>query len=191
MPRRVYTYPPGLGWDGLNLLVSIGAAVMSAGLAAYLFNVVISLRAPATAPADPWNGESLEWATASPPPPYNFLPAPAVSGRSPMWESPETRPIVGGLRADRREVLITSVMDAEPDHRKTFPEPSVWPFVTALAVAITYLGSIFTPWAVVYGALPIGAALVGWLYPRGRGKAPEDLERQIDRGDVVPLEQVQ
>jgi cytochrome c oxidase subunit 1 len=191
MPRRVYTYPPGLGWDGLNLLVSIGAAVMSAGLAAYLFNVVISLRAPATAPADPWNGESLEWATASPPPPYNFLPAPAVSGRSPMWESPETRPIVGGLRADRREVLITSVMDAEPDHRKTFPEPSVWPFVTALAVAITYLGSIFTPWAVVYGALPIGAVLVGWLYPRGRGKAPEDLERQIDRGDVVPLEQVQ
>jgi cytochrome c oxidase subunit 1 len=190
MPRRVYTYGIETGWGGLNLLVTAGAAIMTVSLLLYLYNVVVSLRAGAVAPANPWHASTLEWATASPPPPYNFLPLPTVSGREPLWENPETQPVVVGLRSDRRDVLVTRVMDAEPDHRKQFPEPTVWPFLTAVATGIMFVGSIFTPWAVVYGSLPIAIGLAGWAWPR-RGRTPAELERHIAEGRVPPLEMVQ
>jgi cytochrome c oxidase subunit 1 len=190
MPRRVYTYQAELGWGGLNLLVTIGAAIMACGLLLYLYNVAASLRRGAPAADNPWHADSLEWACSSPPPAYNFNPGPTVSGRSPLWESPATQPVVVGLHANRREVLVTRVMDAEPDHRKEFPAPSIWPFLTALATSVMYLGSIFTPWAVVYGSVPIAIGVVGWAWPRGRGKAPAELARDIEAGRIPPLEQV-
>jgi cytochrome c oxidase subunit I+III len=72
---------------------------------------------------------------------------------------------VTGLRGDIREVLVTSLLDAQPDHRTRLPGPSIWPLVTALAVAGLFIGSIFTPWAVPVGAVPVAAALIGWLWP--------------------------
>jgi cytochrome c oxidase subunit I+III len=73
---------------------------------------------------------------------------------------------VTGLRDDIREVLITSVNDAQPDHKALFPEPSIWPFVTAIATTGLFIGSIFTPWAVPIGAIPLAAALIGWFWPK-------------------------
>lgn len=72
-----------------------------------------------------------------------------------------------GLSVENRELVVTTVTHALPDLRESSPEPSIWPFVSALAVGATFIGSIFTPWAVVRGALPIGAALVGWFWPKG------------------------
>jgi cytochrome c oxidase subunit 1 len=191
MPRRVYTYPAEMGWGGLNLLVSLGALIMTIGLLVYLYNVIVSLRAGAAAVDNPWAASSLEWATSSPPPAYNFAPSPAVSGREPLWEHPEGLPAVVGLSPNCREVLVTHVMDAEPDHRKEFPDPSIWPFATAVAVTAMYWASIFTPWAVVWGSMPIVIGLVGWLWPKGRGKQPGELDEDIRAGRHVPLEQVQ
>ena len=71
-----------------------------------------------------------------------------------------------GLKDDKREVLITSVLDAEPDHRTEFPEPSIWPFLAAIAVSGTFIGSIFTPWAVVVGSVPVAITLVAWFWPK-------------------------
>jgi len=190
MPRRVYTYPAEMGWGGLNLLVSIGAAVLTLGLLVYLFNIVRSVRAGALAPDNPWNASSLEWATSSPPPAFNFCPVPAVLSREPLWEDPEPRPIVVGISHECREVLVTHVLDAEPDHVKEFPEPSIWPFVTAVATTGMFVGSIFTPWAVVIGAVPIAVALTAWFWPR-KGKKPADLAREIAEGRFTPLEQTQ
>jgi cytochrome c oxidase subunit I+III len=163
---------------------------MTAGLLVYFFNVVRSLRGGARAPANPWGAPSLEWATSSPPPAYNFLPSPTVSGREPLWQSPESQPVVVGLRADCRDVLVTRVMDAEPDHRKDFPGPTIWPFLAALTTSVTYLGSIFTPWAIVWGAGPIAATLICWAWPR-RGKSPRELEEDVERGRATPLELLQ
>jgi cytochrome c oxidase subunit 1 len=95
-----------------------------------------------------------------------------------------------GLQADKREVLVTHVMDAEPDHRKVFPEPSIWPFFTAIAVSATYIATIFTPWGLIWGSIPSAIALVAWGWPR-RGKRPSELEADIRAGRVAPLEQVQ
>src|SRR5688500_14910046 len=72
MTRRVYTYPAEMQWGGLNLLSSIGAAIIFVSLLIYLVNIVTSLRTGAVAGPNPWHASSLEWATASPPPPYNF-----------------------------------------------------------------------------------------------------------------------
>ena len=63
-------------------------------------------------------------------------------------------------------MLVSHVLDAEPDHRLKFPDPSVWPFLTAIAVAVLFVWSIFTPWGVVYGALPVFVTMVGWFWPK-------------------------
>ena len=179
MPRRVYTYPVEMQWGSLNVLSSVGAVIMFLALSVYLANILVSLKRGAAASDNPWQASSLEWATSAPPPPYNFLPSPTVSGRDPLWEADRAdAPIVIGLAAHKREVLVTRVMDAEPDNRKEFPEPTVWPFLSALAVGGTYIGAMFTPYAVVCGALPITIALLGWVWPR-RGKAPSMLAQEI------------
>jgi cytochrome c oxidase subunit 1 len=189
MPRRVYTYQPELGWGGLNLLATCGAGIMGVALLVYFTNVLVSLRHGAAACADPWKAATLEWATMSPPPPYNFNPGPTVSGRDPLWHRDADQPVVVGLRTDTREVLITHVLDAEPDHVYEFPKPSVWPFVTAVTTGIMFIGSIFTPWAVVYGSVPPFVALVLWFWPH-EGRSPADLERAVETGQATPLEQV-
>ena len=107
----------------------------------------------------------LEWATSSPPQPYNFLFLPTVAGSEPLWEHTADLPVVTGLRHDIQEVLVTTLLDAEPDHRTRLPGPSIWPLITALAVAGMFIGSIFSPWAVPIGSVPITVGLIGWLWP--------------------------
>jgi cytochrome c oxidase subunit 1 len=80
-------------------------------------------------------------------------------------------------------------MDAEPDHRKTFPDPTIWPFVTAFALSVMYVASIFTPWALVYGSIPVALALARWFWPPS-GKKPREMEEEVRAGRVTPLEEV-
>jgi cytochrome c oxidase subunit I+III len=166
MPRRVYTYLPGLGWDTLNLAATIGAATMATAVLTIVFNAAYSLLRGEAAPANPWNASTLEWSTSSPPPPHNFYPERVVASRDPLWKDPPGQPIITGIRSDRREVLVTRVLDAEPDHRFHSPNPTVWPFVFAVALTIMFIGSIFTPWAVVWGSIPPTLALIAWTWPR-------------------------
>jgi heme/copper-type cytochrome/quinol oxidase subunit 1 len=86
MPRRIYTYSAGSGWGGLNLLSSIGGFVVAASILIFLHNVAHSLRQPATADDDPWDANTLEWATSSPPPVYNFARLPVVGSIRPLWD---------------------------------------------------------------------------------------------------------
>jgi len=166
MPRRVYTYPAAMGWGGLNALASGGALLIACGVVVFLVDAVRASLVGALAPANPWGAGTLEWATSSPPPNSNFLRPPTVSGREPVWDNPPDQPVVVGLRSDVRDVLVTHVLDAEPDHRVEFPTPSIWPFATAIATTILFVGSIFTPWAVVWGAIPVFATMVGWFWPK-------------------------
>jgi cytochrome c oxidase subunit I len=166
MPRRVYTYPAAMGWGNLNLLASLGAAVMACAVLIFVTDAVRALRAGVAATDNPWNAGTLEWATSSPPPNSNFLQPPTVAGREPLWENPPDQPVVVGLRVDARDALVTHVLDAEPDHRLLFPAPSIWPFLTAIASTILFIWSIFTPWGVVYGAVPVFLAMVGWFWPK-------------------------
>jgi cytochrome c oxidase subunit I+III len=164
MPRRVYTYPSHLPWSGLNLLASIGVVFMTAGVLTFIFNFWRSVKYGQLAGSNPWGASTLEWATTSPPPECNFMDPPTVSSRDPLWDDPPDQPVVTGLRADTREVLVTRMHDAEPDHRVDFPSPSIWPFLASLAVTALFVGSIFTPWAVSIGAVPVAIALTIWFW---------------------------
>jgi cytochrome c oxidase subunit I len=92
MPRRVFTYPDLPGWAALNLISTIGAFVLALAILVFAANVFISRRRGQLAGHNPWEGWTLEWATASPPPPHNFVRVPPVHGRRPLWDllHPET-----------------------------------------------------------------------------------------------------
>jgi cytochrome c oxidase subunit 1 len=168
MPRRIYTYAADSGWGPLNLLSTAGAALLAIGGLVFVFNLVRSLRSGAIAGDDPWGGDTLEWATSSPPPVYNFLHLPVVEGANAVWDRSPDAPIVTGLRIDCREVLITDVVDATPNNRYEFPEPSIWPFLAAVATSAMFVGSIFTAWAFPIGTVPVAITLIGWFWPKGQ-----------------------
>ena len=86
MPRRIYTYPADRGWDLWNLVASLGVVFQAAAVLVFLVNVVGALRRGERAGNDPWDAWTLEWATASPPPPYNFETVPVVGSRRPLWD---------------------------------------------------------------------------------------------------------
>ncbi len=86
MPRRVVTYPPVPGWAAMNLLATVGAAVLALSVAVFLWNVWVSLRHPVPSGGDPWGGFSLEWATTSPPPEHNFTAIPPVRSERPAFD---------------------------------------------------------------------------------------------------------
>jgi cytochrome c oxidase subunit I+III len=167
MPRRVYTYSQGFGWEGLNLLATAGAVMLAISVLLFIVNVLKALRRAPSVEANPWDAPSLEWATTSPPPSYNFTHIPVVEGREPLWEHRADLPVMHGLRLDERELLLTTVVHARPDLREPSPKPTIWPFIAAIAVAIMFIGSIFTPWAVVWGAIPVAIALIVWFWPKG------------------------
>ncbi len=86
MPRRIYTYAPGRGWDTLNLIASIGVIFQAAGIACFAWNVLRSGIWGEPAGDDPWDGWTLEWATSSPPAEYNFEKLPVVRSSRPLWD---------------------------------------------------------------------------------------------------------
>jgi len=167
MPRRVYTYGPELGWTDLNLLVSAGSLVLATSFGLFAWNVVRSSRSGDPAGPNPWGAGTLEWATTSPPQPHNFDRIPAVISREPLWTPRDSLPVVTGLSVENRELVVSTLTDARPELRESSPEPSIWPFITAIATTITFVSSIFTPWAAVWGSALIAVCVIGWFWPKG------------------------
>jgi cytochrome c oxidase subunit 1 len=165
MPRRVYTYPADMGWNGLNLAATLAAYVLALGLIIYVLNLVVSYSRGRLAGPNPWGAGGLEWATSSPPPPYNFAATPVVEGREPLWLEHGQLPVMTGLSLDHREVLLTSLADADPDVRHGSPKPSIWPFLTALAVSALFIGSVFDEWWLVWLTIPCALCVLGWFWP--------------------------
>jgi cytochrome c oxidase subunit 1 len=155
MPRRVFTYLPETGWGPLNFVATIGAFVIGLSALVFVANALLSMRSGELAPADPWEGDTLEWSIPSPPPPYGFATIPTVNSREPLWTRRPGDPVVVGLARRRREILLTSVLEAIPDLRSPHPLPTISPLLTAVAIGVLFITGIFTPWG-----LPIGAALL-------------------------------
>ncbi|MDT5295114.1 MAG: cytochrome c oxidase subunit [Acidobacteriota bacterium] len=196
MTRRVYTYLPDRGWGDLNLAASIGAAILGVGVLVFLINVAWARRRGAVAGDNPWGADTLEWAVSSPPPDYTFVYPPTVAGRYALWTMTEETPVVKGLSTERREVLVTRVMDAEPDHLYELPGPSVWPFLLSLAVGETFIVGIFTPWGFPIGAVLSLLVFFGWFWskPKSEGSKPAKLRqekegRSLEEARVLPLEE--
>jgi cytochrome c oxidase subunit 1 len=164
MPRRIYTYSEGLGWDIWNLLSTVGAFVIAFSILVFMVNFAISLRRGQKAGADPWDGRTLEWSIPSPPPHYNFAEIPQVHSRDDFWhrkyrEDREGRPIpvvAGGANGHEEEE------HGHEAHSIHMPSPSYFPFIAAIGFPLIALGFIYD-----YALIPVGAAitvvgLYGW-----------------------------
>ena len=170
MPRRIYTYQPELPWAGLNLFISLSSVILAAGFLVFFVDAVRSRRHGQPAGENPWNAATLEWATPSPPPPYNFRSIPVVASRDPLWEDGDALAVASGVQTDRRELLVTSVVEALPEARESSPRDSIWPLWAALATSLLLIWSIFSPWAIVWGSIPLMITLIGWFWPKGTPK---------------------
>ncbi|HEV7864311.1 MAG TPA: cbb3-type cytochrome c oxidase subunit I, partial [Acidimicrobiia bacterium] len=173
-PRRVYTYQSGLGWDFLNLLETVGAFVLAVGILVTFVNWVWSARRGAPAGHDPWRGETLEWATTSPPAEYNFENIPTVHSREPMWDQPELGPHGQPQEAGGRglggghNTLGTSLLEAEPEVVVPMAHESPWPLLLTMAMAAVFVGLLIGSWVLTAGAaLCMTISLGGWFWPRG------------------------
>ena len=172
MPRRVYTYAAQMGWDTTNLVISAGSFLFAAGVLLLPLNVLISLRRGRPAGDNPWGAPTLEWATSSPPPEYNFAVIPTVASRHPLWEEALDHQggrsvLHRGMALDQgREALAVSPLDGDPQLVLKMPEDTPVPFLLAVAVSVLFIGLLVHAWwlAALAGAGAL-AALLAWLWP--------------------------
>jgi cytochrome c oxidase subunit I len=150
MARRTYTYPAGLGFTTLNQIETAGAFLLALAFLVFLINVFRTWRGPRNAPADPWNGATLEWSIPSPPQEFNFAEIPVVHGRDALWEAKRERrgPLPEPPRVSGQGIHM--------------PNPSFWPVVAAVGVLSVFLSlmflSHFGPLGVV---VAVGVLLLG------------------------------
>ncbi len=149
MPRRIYTYSAGSGWGLWNFVSSLGAYVLGLGVLLFVFVALRSLRAGAPAPADPWDGRTLEWRTSSPPPVHDFDAIPPVYGRDTFWRE---------KHGDARGQKPAPRAESPDPHGLHLPSPSLWPIVIALGIGVAAFGAIYHIALVVIGA---GMTVIG------------------------------
>ena len=154
MPRRVYTYPADLNFGFWNMVETVGAFVLMVSLLVFIYNLLTSLRRGAVAPADPWNGATLEWTIPSPPQEWNFAEIPEVTGRDPLWEWERARG--GGKLPEPQRVSGKGIH---------LPNPSYWPLVTAIGIMIFFTGFIVGfPYTNIAGVLITFVGIFSWAF---------------------------
>jgi cytochrome c oxidase subunit I+III len=180
MPRRVYTYPAGLDWTVYNAISTVGAVILAIGFAITILTLVAGFFVGRPAGSNPWGSGTLEWAATSPPSGYNFRRVPFVSTLDPLWEQEridqptrgheELADVLVDIEHPRRELLLTSIFDAEPERVVTLPSHSLWPLWLALSMALLLVSALIdqVP-GIVIGAVLIVASLIGWSWSREDG----------------------
>jgi cytochrome c oxidase subunit 1 len=148
MPRRTYTYQPGMGWDLFNLMSTVGAVVLAISLLAFLWNIFRSLKKGEAAGRNPWNAPTLEWAIPSPPPEYNFARLPVVKTLDPLWHQ-------DGPKGHKIEVDG----DGKGIH---MPKPSFWPMLAALGMTLMMAGLIYGFVVGVPGGILFFVSVYSW-----------------------------
>ena len=170
MPRRIYTYEPGRGWELWNLISTVGVFFQALAMIVFVANIVWSRLYGTEAQGDPWDAWTLEWSTHSPPPTYNFAAIPVVNSRRPLWdlkhpEDPDWRYEPPGPIAEQ---------SAEPEAMVMLPAPTPWPLVFAFGVASLFFGLVTTAMISILGAILVLSGCVGWfveMFPHERQEA--------------------
>jgi cytochrome c oxidase subunit I+III len=196
MPRRVYTYAPGLGWEPYNVLSTVGAFGLAAGVLLFVVNVVWTVRVGPPAGDDPWAADSLEWSESSPPPDAQFARIPVVTDRHPRWapsapEDPSLRDAVATLAdapARWRGGLVVSALDARPLAVVHLPGPTWVPLVVAIGFTLLFAGALVDNVALVaMGVVVTAGGVVAWFWPRRSERAALDDGGVHAAGATIPL----
>lgn len=169
MPRRIYTYPEGLGWEWMNMVSTIGAYILAVGIFISLWNFVQSYMNGKKAGKNPWAADTLEWSTDSPPPPYGSVHLPTVVSRHPLWDDHDEEADPGNRRVlDRgRFTFSTSWLDGEPRALARMPEESIVPLIASLTLTAVFIALVVDAlWvAAVFTGISLAAAAY-WLWPK-------------------------
>jgi cytochrome c oxidase subunit I+III len=186
MPRRVYTYQAGLGWDALNLVSSLGAVLIAAAVALLLADVARHLRLRDTVDADPWRAGTLEWLPHGN---YGTRSIPHVESPYPLWDQPglsgeveRGEHYLPGTATGRRETLVTSPVQAHPQYVAILPGPGWPPLLAALGTAAFFLLLTvkLNALAVAGGIFALAMLLVwAWGTDHGPGGGPVDVARGL------------
>jgi cytochrome c oxidase subunit I len=174
MPRRIYTYDAGMGWDAINATITVGTFVFAIGLLISLVNVVVSLRRGQLAGPNPWQSDGLEWSMPSPPPVYAFERIPTVASRHPLWdEHDEFADPLDERRLDHgRYTLSTTAVDAVPVAIAKMPEDTLLPLVLALLMTGLFTALLLKALVAALVVAVVGAlAAAVWLWPEAEKHA--------------------
>ena len=146
MPRRIYTYAEGMGWDLWNGVSTFGVFIIILSFLAFILNFVKSWKSGEIAPADPWDGRTLEWSIPSPAPEYNFKEIPQVKALDDWWVTKQENPDI-------------EVEEPVKHHNIHLPQPSYWPLITSLGIFIAGYGVVFNGLIFPYLIAAIGTAI--------------------------------
>lgn len=194
MPRRVYTYPPGLGFDTYNMISTAGAAILASGLAVFAYDLLRPKGKQPWAPRNPWNAGTLEWLTEMPGKSWGIRSIPEIDSRYPLWDQPhfvrdvdEGRFYLPDAEEGKRETLVTSTIDAQIVQCLRVPGPTwltVWAaiFTGGVFIAATYHWWFTTGVCAVLAL----ATIIIWLWT-GTAIIPEKPAKDVGLGVVAPL----
>ncbi|MBW3618714.1 MAG: cytochrome c oxidase subunit I [Actinobacteria bacterium] len=185
MPRRVYTYEAGLGWELENLISTVGVFICFAGIGVFVWALVQSWRKGRPAGHNPWGADSLEWATASPPAEHGWSVVPIVHSRHPLWDQdeldrgdPNLERFVRGLAEwplKWRAAVVVGTADARPQEVFRVADPSFWPLIAGGGVALIFLSELVKlRWGAGLGALIIAVSVIAWNWPTEPPMSPEE-----------------
>lgn len=191
MPRRVYAYAPGLGWEWLNLISSVGGFIMAIGFAMALFDLLVLRRFAPHASHNPWGAGTLEWALPAPAPSYNIASLPEIEGREPLHDNPELGAAIAsgagylaGKRNEWRETLSVAEVSGKPDHIILLPGPTYLPLIAAMMTGGFFVSFLFGAYWLAGGfAATVLSLALYWLWQTGMRTDPA----LIDAGNELHL----
>ena len=194
MPRRVFTYPEGIGFDALNLVSSIGAGILALGIAVLAWDVVRPKKKQGYSERDPWKAGTLEWVQEMPGKPWGIRSIPEIDSRYPVWDQPnlvrdidEGRFYLPDAEEERRETIITSPVDARPVQCQRLPGNSFIPFAGAMTLGGFFIFGTFHLWKLAVLSLVVAIGVfVYWLWI-GTAEHPEKEEKDVGLGLKLPL----
>ena len=193
MPRRVYTYPEGLGIDWLNQISTAGSFIVAAGFAVFAWDIVRPKKDQPQIERNPWGAGTLEWSHEVPEAKWGVRSIPHITSRYPLWDQPE---IVERMDAGRyylpdaeeglRETIVTSVIDARPIQVQRVTGPA---YITIWAAAFTG-GAFILPTFHIYGPAIVSAAfavvcILYWLWT-STARPPEKDMKDVGLGLSLP-----
>ena len=167
MPRRIYQFPDGFGWNFWNLAATVGAFIIALGVLVFLVQAAASFRRPTDAPADPWDARTLEWSVPSPPPEHNFDEIPVVHALDDWWHrkyAEDRGGVVHPVPAGGADAPAEGHGEAGEGHGIHLPSPSYYPILASVGLPLVGYGVMYERlwWLAVLGGLWVAAALYGW-----------------------------